>query len=109
MLIISKTSPYTYLGHTSLVVAPEANLASPLSFTIVKARHTPAILSIAARAMLSPKLLHRQRDVVQRDGVTAATVTSDEAFPFQVDGDYLGNVRRLDISFVPDALTLVVP
>ena len=25
------------------------------------------------------------------------------------DGDYLGNVRRLDIAYVPDALTMVVP
>ena len=108
-LIISKTSPYTYLGHKAITVAPLANLASPLSFTVVKARHAPGILSIAARAFISPKLLYRQRDIVQRDNVTAATITSDEPFPYQVDGDYLGNVRRLDIAFVPDALTIVVP
>jgi len=108
-VIISKTSPYTYLGHRPLVVAPAATLDSPLSFTVIRARHTPSILSIAARAFLSPRALHRQRDVVQRDGVTAATVTSDEPFPYQVDGDYLGDVRRLDVAYVPDALTLVAP
>ena len=108
-VIISKTSPYTYLGHKAVTVAPAANLASALSVTVITARHTPGILSIAARAFLSPKLLHRQRDVVQRDGVTAATIANDEPFPYQVDGDYLGDVRRLDIAYVPDALTLVVP
>ena len=108
-VIVSKTSPYTYLGDKAVTVAPAAGLASALSVTVITARHTPGILSIAARAFLSPKLLHRQRDVVQRDGVTAATIASDEPFPYQVDGDYLGNVRRLDIAYVPDALTLVVP
>jgi diacylglycerol kinase family enzyme len=107
-LIISKTSPYTYLGHRAITVAPAATLDSPLSFTVVRARHTPGILSIAARAFLSTKALHRQRDVVQRDGVLAATIASEEPFPYQVDGDYLGDVRRLDVAYVPDALTLVV-
>jgi diacylglycerol kinase family enzyme len=107
-LIISKVSPYTYLGHRPITVAPKATLDSALSFTVIRAKHTPSILSISARAFLSTKALHRQRDVVQRDGVAAATISSDEPFPYQVDGDYLGDVRRLDIAYVPDALTLVV-
>ena len=108
-LIISKVSPYTYLGHRPITVAPAANLDSALSFTVVRSRHTPSILSVAARAFLSTKALHRQRHVVQRDGITAATITSDEPFPYQVDGDFLGDVRRLDVAYVPDALTLVAP
>ncbi|MGZ4796502.1 MAG: diacylglycerol/lipid kinase family protein [Acidimicrobiia bacterium] len=109
-VIISKTSPYTYLGHRPIVVAPAATLDSALSFTIIRSRHTPSILSVVARAFLSTKALHRQRDVVQRDGVTAATISSsEEPFPYQVDSDYLGDVRRLDVAFVPDALTLVAP
>ena len=39
----------------------------------------------------------------------AAIISSDEPFPYQVDGDYLVVVRRLDIAYVPDALTLVAP
>ena len=108
-IIVSKTSPYTYLGNRPVTVAPAATLDSPLSVTVIRARHAPGILSITARALLSAKVLHRHRDVIQRDGVTAATVTGIEAFPFQVDGDYLGDVRRLDISYVADALTIVVP
>ena len=106
-IIVSKASPYTYIGHTPFVVAPAAQLDSPLSFTVISARRAPAILSIAARALISPKLFHRHRNVIQRDGITAATITDDEPFPYQVDGDYLGDVRRLDIAYVPDALTLV--
>lgn len=109
LAILSKTSPYTFLGNTPLVVAPEADLDSTLSITVVKARHAPAILSLAAAAFLSPKALHRHRDVEHRADVVCATISGEEPFPYQVDGDYLGDVTRLEVAYVPDALTLVVP
>jgi diacylglycerol kinase family enzyme len=109
MAIVSKTSPYTYLGHRPLVVAPAAGLHTPLSVTVVQARHAPAMLSLAAAALLSPDALHRHPNVQHRDGVTQATITGTEPFPYQVDGDYLGEVTRLDFGYESDVLTLVVP
>ena len=67
------------------------------------------MLSLAAAAMLSPEMLHRHPNVEHRDGVTAATITGAGPYPYQVDGDYLGEVDRLDFSYEPDVLTLVVP
>jgi hypothetical protein len=32
-----------------------------------------------------------------------------EPFPYQVDGDHLGEVERLDFTYEPAALSLVVP
>jgi diacylglycerol kinase family enzyme len=46
---------------------------------------------------------------VHRDGVRRVTFTATEPFPYQVDGDYLGEVTRLDFGYEPDVLTLVVP
>ena len=109
LMIVSKTNPYTYLGSHPIIVAPAAGLDTPLSLTVVKARHAPAMLSLAAAAMTSPKLLHRHPDVVHRDGVWSAIVEGPAPFPFQVDGDYLGDVGRLELRYEPDVLTLVVP
>jgi hypothetical protein len=36
-------------------------------------------------------------------------VANHGPFPWQVDGDYLGEVERLKIGYEPDALTLVMP
>ena len=33
----------------------------------------------------------------------------DEPFPYQVDGDYLGETSRLEFTHVPDAVRLVFP
>jgi diacylglycerol kinase family enzyme len=109
LAVASKTSPYTFLGSRPLLIAPAATIDSPLSLTIVRTRNAAGMLSLAAAALTSPKLLHRHPDVEQRDGVHRATVTSTEPFPYQVDGDYLGDVTRLELSYAPSCLTLVVP
>ncbi len=109
LAIVSKTSPYTYLGSRPLVVAAAAGLETPLSITVVTARRAASMLTLAAAAMLSPDMLHRHPNVEHRDDVKAVTVTSSEPFPYQVDGEYLGEVDRLDFSYEPDVLTLVVP
>ncbi len=109
LTIVSKTSPYTYLGNRPLLVAPAAGLETPLSVTVIKTRHAPSMLTLAAAAMVSPEALHRHPNVEHRDDVRRATITGTESFPYQVDGDYLGEVNRLDFSYEPDVLTLVVP
>jgi diacylglycerol kinase family enzyme len=109
LTIVSKTSPYTYLGNRPLVVAPAAGLDTPLSVTVIKVRKAPAMLSLAAAAMLSPAMLHKHPNVEHRDGVTSATISGADPFPYQVDGDYLGEVDRLEFGYEPDVLTLVVP
>jgi len=109
LTIVSKTSPYTYLSRRPLLVAPEAGLDTPLSVTVVKVKRAGSMLSLGAAALLSPKMLHRHPNVEHRDGVTGLTITDAEPFPYQVDGDYLGEVNRLDFAYEPDVLTIVVP
>jgi len=49
-----------------------------------------------------PKLVHRA-------DVDALTVLGSGPFPYQVDGDHLGDVERLEFTYEDDALTIVVP
>jgi diacylglycerol kinase family enzyme len=107
--IVSKTSPYTYFGHRPLQVAPAAGLDTPLSVTVISAKTAPAMLSLAGAALISPQALARHPSVENHDGVRSASITATEPFPYQVDGDYLGEVTRLDFAYEPDVLTIVVP
>ena len=45
---------------------------------------------------------------VQTD-LTCLTVTSTRPFPFQLDGDYLGETLELNFEHRPDAVKLVYP
>jgi diacylglycerol kinase family enzyme len=107
--IVSKTSPYTYLGSRGLTVAPEAGLDTPLSLNAFQAMDAVTLIGGAASAMLSGHFLSRRAGVIHRCGLTELAVTSTRPFPWQVDGDYVGMTNRLELSYEPDVLDLVVP
>ncbi len=107
--IVSNTSPYTYLGRRPIVVAPGAELDDPLALTMFRVLEIPLILGAAASALAGSRLITRHPKIVQCTGVMGLNVTGHGPFPFQVDGDYLGETEHLDIRYEPDALSLVVP
>lgn len=107
--IVSKTSPYTYLGTRPVVIAPSATLDSPLAVTAFRVTGMGAVVRCGVSALLTGRRLRRHPDLSHRSGVTRLTVRSDDPFPWQVDGDYLGDTTRLDVEHRPGALRLVVP
>lgn len=107
--IVSNTSPYTYLGRRPIVVAPGAGLDQPLALTHLRALEVPLILRGAASALTTARMITRHPKITQREGIESLTVEGDGPFPFQVDGDYLGETEHLDVRWEPDALTLVMP
>jgi diacylglycerol kinase family enzyme len=107
--IVSKTSPYTFLGPRPLHVAPEANLASPLAITAFRRFDPVTLLAGATSAMRRGRYLQRRRGVEHRHDVTHVMAEGRAPFPYQADGDDLGDAESLAITYEPDALTIVVP
>jgi hypothetical protein len=107
--IVSKTSPYTFLGPRPVVVAPEATLDSPLSLTAFRTLRFVPVIAAAASSMGRGILLRRHPRIVSRSGLSSFTVVGPAPFPYQVDGDHLGEAERLEFSHEPSALTVVVP
>ncbi len=108
LAIVSKTSPYTYLHTRPLVVAPEANLDSPLSVTAFKTLSFAPVISAVASSLAFGNLRRHPR-IVSRSGLESLTVTGPSPFPYQVDGDHLGDVEKLEFAYERDNLTIVVP
>lgn len=109
MAIVSKTSPYTFLGSRPVVVTPEAGLDTALSLTAFRTLRLAPVLSAALSSMGSGALLRRHPRIVSRSGLSALTVAGPTPFPYQVDGDHLGEAERLEFVYEPDALSIVVP
>ena len=108
--ITSNTSPYAFFGVRPLTVTHAAGLDRKLALTAFRRLSTGVLLPAALSAMARGRHLERRRDVVQLadlDGLTL--VARDAPFPWQVDGDYLGDVEHLEIRYEPDCLTLVTP
>jgi diacylglycerol kinase family enzyme len=107
--IISNQRPWTYLGHRPLLLSPHAGLDVPLTLTMFRSIEVSLLLRAAASALRSGRMFARHPKLAERTELHGLTITGYGPFPWQVDGDYLGEVERLDISWQPDFLTVVMP
>jgi hypothetical protein len=67
------------------------------------------LLTLAASALGSGERLRRSRHTEYRTDLSFARVTGHGSFPYQVDGDYLGETTELRFRHEPDIMDLVVP
>jgi diacylglycerol kinase family enzyme len=108
--VVLNTNPYTYLGNRPLDLSPAATLDRPLvAITFRTLELWPVLRGVGAAlrggGVRASDTLTEWRDVHH------LTVTQLAAgpIPYQLDGDYLGAVERLEIDHVPDAVRLVFP
>jgi YegS/Rv2252/BmrU family lipid kinase len=106
--IVLNTNPYTYLGNRPLDLSPNAELDQALvaiTFTTMNAR---AILSSLAGALRGGGVQPAAHLDI-RTGIERLRIEHDTPFPYQLDGDALGETTELDFVYVPDAVRLVFP
>ncbi|MCJ7438776.1 MAG: hypothetical protein MUP97_13570 [Acidimicrobiia bacterium] len=108
--IVSNTKPYAFFGPRPLTVTHEAGLDRALALTMFTRLEVGPTIAAIGSALARGKRLSKNDAVLQRaDLETLTFVAYQGPFPWQVDGDYLGEVERLEVHYVPDCLTLVVP
>lgn len=105
-----KTNPYTFLADRPLNVAPEAGLNTGLSVVAFQTLALRAVLGVVVATLTNRggPPLGRRRNVAYASGLTELTARSESPFPYQLDGDYLGEVTQLELRYQPDVLRLVV-
>lgn len=106
--IVLNTNPYTYLGNRPLDLSPAATLDNALvvvTFSTLRIRPILAGLGSALRGGGVTESAH----LTEWRDVHHMVVEHAEPFPYQVDGDYLGDVTRLEFDYVPNAVQLVFP
>jgi diacylglycerol kinase family enzyme len=106
--LVMSTDPYTFLGNRPLHVTDEAGLDKPLAALTLKSLSLPTILGVAASALGGGEVESNRRIDV-RTGLEGLRITSDTPFPYQVDGDYLGEVTELSFHNERSAVRLLVP
>ena len=107
--ICQNTNPYTYLGIRPLNVAPDAGLDRALTLTTIRTLELGTFLPIVASALGDGRKLREHPQVDYRTDVRSATVEGHDRFPYQVDGDYLGEAEQLTLTYEEDRLLLVMP
>ncbi len=103
------TNPYTYLGNRPLSLAPEATLDRGLALVTLRTLTFGRTMRLIGSAITGSRHLRTSRHTEHRTDLTSVVVTGYGPFPYQVDGDHLGDTEHLEIRHEPEVLDLVLP
>ena len=104
--VVMNTNPYTYLGNRPLDLVPATSLDTGLSVVTFRTMKPVHIISTLLSALKGGGVPEKPwLDV--RSGIRSVTASDARAFPYQLDGDYLGEIREVKFEHVPDALRMV--
>ena len=107
--VAMNTDPYTYLGPRPLSLVPTAGLSDPLALVNLRTLGLLDTFRAVGAAARGTGRLGRLRHVDVVEKLHTFVVTGHRPFPWQVDGDHLGDTERLEFRYEPDVLSLVVP
>ncbi len=106
--IALNSNPYTYIGKKAVNLSAAASLDKKLVAITFRKLTTPHMMSTMLQAI-------RTEGISASSGIDIQTEVEDikisflAPFPYQLDGDYLGEQTSLHIEHCPDALRLVKP
>ena len=107
--IVSNSTPYTYVARRPIRVAPQAALDRPLALTMMLTIRAAVMVRAVISSLGATRFLADAPEILQAADIEHLCLEADRPFPWQVDGDYLGETDHLDVRYQPDALTVIVP
>ena len=106
--VVLNTNPYTFVGKHAIHLSSAASLEKKLVVVTFRKMTTPLMLKTLYSAL-------RRGGLETSAGIDIATdvenvkIEFPAPFPYQLDGDYLGDTTSIEIKHCPEALRLVRP
>ena len=106
--VVLNTNPYTFVGKHPIHLSAAASLEKKLVVVTFRKMTTPLMLKTLYSAL-------RRGGLETSSGIDIATdvenvkIEFPAPFPYQLDGDYLGDTTSIEIKHCPEALRLVRP
>lgn len=108
--IVLNTNPYTYLGNIPLDLSAAATLDRALVvMTFRTLRFAPVAKGIVSALRGTVQTTDELVEWTDVDSLTITSASDGTGVPYQLDGDYLGEVDELRFDHVPNAINLVFP
>jgi len=105
-VMVGRTDPYTFYKDRGLRMTPDASLDTGLDVLSVRKLKRRNVPRIAWQVFGSARHV-RGRDIDYAHDASQVVIRSAEPFPVQVDGDPLGDHRRLRVDLAREALWVV--
>jgi diacylglycerol kinase family enzyme len=108
LTLVLNTDPYTFLGNRPLHVTAGAGLDRPLAALTLRSLNLSTLLGVAAAALTGRSVAGGKKVDLHTD-LDGLRITGHGPFPYQVDGDYLGEASELVFKHEPGVLRLLIP
>lgn len=105
--IVQNTSPWTYFGALPIAPCPDASFSTGLDLFAVRRMALGTALRLARRMVAGSRAGSTTRSLTVAHDLPRLTVHARRPTALQIDGEGLGDVRRVDFASDPDALTVV--
>jgi diacylglycerol kinase family enzyme len=105
LAVVANTAPWTYLGQRPIRPMPHASFDSALDLFGLTSMRPLNVLSTIRSLLRDGRPARR---TVERHDVAEITLVSDEPTDFQLDGEHLGQRRKITVRDLPDAITVIV-
>ena len=105
-LLVQNTAPWTYLGDRAVNPNPLASFDTGLDVLALRVLQVPSTARTAMQ-ILSRRPDPKGKQVLRLHDLAGFTLRSAKRVAFQMDGDYLGDVDKLDFASIPAALRVV--
>ncbi|MDA2954776.1 MAG: diacylglycerol kinase family protein [Actinomycetota bacterium] len=106
--IVLNSNPYTYIGKKAVSLSAAASLDKKLVAVTFRKLTTPLMIRTILQAIRTDGISVSSGVDIRTD-VEDVKITFPAPFPYQLDGDYLGEQTSLHIEHCQDALRLVRP
>jgi diacylglycerol kinase family enzyme len=108
-LAVANQHPYTFLGPIPVRAAPQADFEHGLDAVFTRELRSRDLWRLPVYALIWPRHARRgSRRVGYLHDLHAFVVECDESTAFQIDGEYVGHVERVEFSYRPDAIEVFV-
>jgi len=109
-IAVANQHPYTFLGPLPVRAAPRADFEHGLDVVFTRELRSRDLWRLPVYGLIWPRHAgHGSRRIGYLHDVERFTVDCDEPTAFQLDGEYVGHVDRVEFSYRPDAVEVFVP
>jgi diacylglycerol kinase family enzyme len=107
--ICLNSNPYSYLGKRPLSIVPGLDFEKGLAVITIKSLTPPTFFGIVGSALMSGRYLRHHPKTDLRTDVNRFVVNGYDKFPYQLDGEYLGDIETIEIHHEPSMLDVFMP
>jgi diacylglycerol kinase family enzyme len=107
MTVVTNRSPWTYVGGRALLPVPNPDFNSGLDLLALRRLRAGTIVSAVGQLLWVRSRPPRGRYLLSALGLEELVIRSARPIAFQVDGEYLGEVKAVEFRFIPHAIRVV--